>query len=73
MSTLNLDHNKLDLIYWISELEDVNLIKKLKQIKSSSDLPQWQKDELDKRMKNYEENSDILLDISELDNHIKLK
>lgn len=46
MDTLKLEQDKLNLISWIAELEDIKLIQKLKefQAKNSSDIPQWQKD-----------------------------
>lgn len=50
MSALNLEHDKLDLISWIVELQDTKLIQKLKefQAENNDNIPQWQKDEVDR-------------------------
>lgn len=52
MSTLNLEHEKLSLIAWITELQDTKLIKKLKDFQTkNNDIPQWQKDIVLERIK----------------------
>lgn len=50
MSALNLEHDKLNLISWIVELQDTKLIQKLQDLKAESNdnIPQWQKDEVDR-------------------------
>ena len=51
MGALNIEYEKLSLIAWITELQDTKLIQKLQDLKAkNNDIPQWQKDELDKRM-----------------------
>lgn len=74
MSAFNLEQEKLSLITWIAELQDSKLIQKLKDLQiKNNDIPQWQKDELDKRMEDYKKNPNILLDIEELDKNIQLQ
>lgn len=74
MAALNIEHEKLSLIAWITELQDTKLIQKLQDLKAkNNDIPQWQKDELDKRMEDYKKNPNILLDIKELDKNIQLQ
>jgi len=63
MSTQQLEHEKLSLITWIAELQDSKLIQKLKEFQTkNNDIPQWQKDELDKRMEAIENGTMELLD-----------
>ncbi len=51
MDIQNLQNEKLELITWISQLQDFSVIEKLKSIQSKSqEIPQWQKDEIDRRL-----------------------
>lgn len=57
MDVQDLQNDKLDLIHWISELQDYTVVEKIKEIMSSSlisdkdDIPQWHKDIVLKRIK----------------------
>jgi len=45
MNTQDILNDKLSIITWVSQLQDVSLIKKLKEIQTGhTDVPQWQKD-----------------------------
>lgn len=66
MDTLKLEQDKLNLISWIAELKDINLINKLKEFQIKNDIPQWQKDELDKRTEAIENGTMELLDWNEV-------
>lgn len=55
MTTSDLQAEKLDLISWITQLQDSSLIEKLKKLrhKNSPDtisIPEWQQDEVKKRL-----------------------
>jgi len=51
MNTQDILSDKLSLITWVSQLQDVSLINKLKEIQSdNTDIPQWQQDTIDKRL-----------------------
>jgi hypothetical protein len=53
MDTLQLQEEKLTLIHWISQIQDVSLITKLRYIQKSNseEIPQWQQDFVLERMK----------------------
>ena len=50
---------KIDLIHWLTELQDKSVIKKLQGLKEQQEkafeLSAEQKEELDRRLKDYEE------------------
>jgi hypothetical protein len=48
MKTQKIELEKLNLITWIAELQDVKLIQKLKELRKANDIPQWQMDEVDR-------------------------
>jgi hypothetical protein len=74
MSAQQISENKLQLIHWITELEDAKLIEELMEFQvKNNDIPQWQKEELDRRTNDYEKNPDSFLEFKELAKHIKLK
>jgi hypothetical protein len=55
MKTHDLQTEKLDLISWITQLQDISLIEKLKKLRAknaSTDIiiPQWQQEEVNKRL-----------------------
>ena len=51
MSTQEIQAEKLSLISWISQLQDISTISKLKSIQEENiDIPQWQKDIVLKRI-----------------------
>ena len=52
MNVQQLQADKLSLINWISQLQDVSLISKLKNIQEDNfEIPQWQQDEVTERIK----------------------
>ena len=53
MDALQLQEEKLTLIHWISQIQDVSLITKLRYIQKSNseEIPQWQQDLVLERMK----------------------
>lgn len=52
MGALNIEHEKLSLIAWITEWQDTKLIQKLKEFQiKNEDIPQWQKDIVLERIK----------------------
>ena len=53
MNTQEIQAQKLNLINWISQLKDVSLIDKLKNIQEEYfEIPQWQKDIVLDRIEN---------------------
>ena len=49
MSNQQIQDNKLQLIHWITELEDAKLIEALMEFQvKNNDIPQWQRDEVDR-------------------------
>ncbi len=51
MNTQNINSEKIDLINWIANLQDNSMIERLKKLHSSSNtIPQWQKDEVLRRI-----------------------
>ena len=63
VTTSNIQTDKLDLIAQITQIEDIELINKLKNVLSDNYIvPEWQKKELDKRRAAYLKNPEILLD-----------
>jgi len=53
MDALQLQEEKLTLIHWISQIQDVSLITKLRYIQKSNseEIPQWQQDLVLERVK----------------------
>ncbi|MBL4652165.1 MAG: hypothetical protein JKY53_04765 [Flavobacteriales bacterium] len=73
MTTQDLKAEKLDLIAWIAQVQDVSLIEKLKQFrgKNSSEslvIPEWQKEIVRERVEKSKNNPDILLEWEEVKN-----
>ena len=65
MDIQDIQAHKLDLINWISQLQDVSLIEKLKHFQEDEfELYKWQKDILDKRLKDYKNNPEQVLDFN---------
>lgn len=55
MSSQEIQRNKLQLIQWITEIEDSKLLDKLIEFQSKNiDIPQWQKDIVLDRIKSAE-------------------
>lgn len=56
MSTQEMQNSKLQLIQWIAEIEDNALIDELLEIQiKNKDIPQWQKEEVDRISKAIDE------------------
>ncbi|MCK4663522.1 MAG: hypothetical protein KAT68_11695 [Bacteroidales bacterium] len=52
MNIQEIQADKLSLINWISQLQDISLINKLKNIQEDNfEIPQWQQDIVLERMK----------------------
>lgn len=51
MDAQNINSEKINLINWITNLQDSSMIERLKELYLSTDtIPQWQKDEVLKRV-----------------------
>ncbi len=63
MNTQNIQADKLSLITWITQLQDVSLIRKLKNIQTDNvEIPQWQIEEVNKRLKDLDKNPGNAID-----------
>lgn len=67
MKSQNLESKKLDIISMVTTLTDTNLIDKLLNLlvpvkSTSEDIPQWQKNELDQRLKEHQEGTAVYED-----------
>jgi hypothetical protein len=52
MKTIDIKSEKLSLIAWISQLQDAEIIKKLKSIQSDNiEIPEWQKEIVRERIR----------------------
>ena len=73
MSTNDIHLEKLDLISWISQLQDISLIEKLKKLRTKNEnieIPEWQKDVVRERIKNTKQEDYLSWD--SLENQIKV-
>lgn len=67
---------KIDLIHWLTELEDISVLEKLQSFKNQREgsLSKAHKDLLDGRITSYQENPDSLIDwddmVKELDDRL---
>lgn len=57
MNTQDIQAEKLDLINWITQLQDISIIEKLKQLRSKNKttdytVPEWQKNIVRERIEN---------------------
>ena len=57
MNSQDIQAEKLDLITWITQLQDISLIEKLKKLRAKNDtadftVPEWQKNIVRDRIKN---------------------
>lgn len=56
MNIQQIQNDKLNLISWITQLQDVSLIEKLRKIQAKTDtsdtIPEWQKNIVRERIKN---------------------
>ncbi|MBI9037480.1 MAG: addiction module protein [Bacteroidales bacterium] len=63
MNIQDIQTDKLSLITWITQLQDISLIRKLKNLQADNiDIPQWQKEEVNKRLKELEKNPGSAID-----------
>ncbi|WP_194972869.1 addiction module protein [Aquiflexum lacus] len=67
---------KIDLIHWLTELEDISVLEKLQTFKNQEEesLSKAHRDLLDERISSYQENPDSLIDwddmVKELDERL---
>ncbi len=67
MNIPELQADKLDLIAWITKTEDPDLIEKLKRIqKENIKIPQWQIEEVNKRLTNLDYDPEKAIDFDEM-------
>jgi len=67
METQNIQADKLNLITWITQLQDISLIEKLNKMRTTTDevdfeVPEWHKEIVRKRMADYKNNPDQAVD-----------
>ena len=66
MSTQEIQTEKLSLISWISQLQDISTISRLKSIQYKNvDIPQWQKNIIDHRLGLIDSGEEIFYDFEE--------
>lgn len=75
MKAQDIPSEKLSLINWITQLQDISLIEELKKIRTENDttdfiVPEWQKKVVRDRIKNSK--SDDYLTWEEVEKQIKL-
>ncbi|MCF6353444.1 MAG: addiction module protein [Cyclobacteriaceae bacterium] len=61
MNTQDIQTDKLNLITWITQLQDISLIEKLNKIRATTDevdfiVPEWHKEIVRQRMADYKNN-----------------
>lgn len=62
MRTIDVQTEKLSLISWILQLQDISMLEKLKYFREETiEIPQWQKDIVLERIRKSEENPERLL------------
>lgn len=67
MNTQDIQADKLSLITWITQLQDVLLIRKLKNIQTENiEIPQWQIEEVNKRLKDLDKNPGNAIDFDKM-------
>lgn len=74
MNIQDIQADKLSLITWITQLQDISLIEKLKKIQATTDevdiiIPEWQKTIVRERIKNTK--SEDYLSWEEVESQIK--
>ena len=66
MTVQELQNEKLELINWIVNLDDLTTIERIKSIQHESvDIPQWQKDLINSRLQKIENGEDKFYDFDE--------
>ncbi len=69
----NIQSDKLDLINWITSIENPEIIEQLKFVKHDNfEIPEWQKNIVRERIKKNKHNPDNYITLEELDKRIKL-
>lgn len=65
---MDIQTTKLDLILWLSQLQDASVLQKLQSVKEEHGftLSEAQKNLLDERLESYKNNPDDLLDWDDL-------
>lgn len=75
MDNSNIQADKIDLINWITRLQDASVLSELKQIQAQQDssslvVPEWHQEKVMNRIKNA--SSDDYISLSDLDGLINL-
>ena len=74
MNTQDIQADKLSLITWITQLQDVLLIRKLKNIQTENiAIPQWQIEEVNKRLKDLDKNPGNAIDFDKMIDRLEEK
>ena len=67
MNIQDIQTDKLSLITWITQLQDISLIRKLKNIQTDNiEIPQWQIEEVNKRLKDLDKNPGSAIDFDKM-------
>lgn len=63
---------KIDLIHWLTELEDISVLEKLHTFKNQREgsLSKAHKDLLDERISSYQENPESLIDWDDIEKEL---
>ena len=78
MKTYDLKAEKLDLITWIAQLQDVSLIETLKMLKRKGnkvgfEIPNWQQEEVLDRLSELKRNPETAIDFDKVLNELEKK
>ena len=67
MNTLEIKEEKLNLIAWIADIQDVSIIEKLKCVQNKYiSVPDWQREEANKRLSEIDNNPDSAIDFDKM-------
>ncbi|NOX48834.1 MAG: hypothetical protein GXO89_17875 [Chlorobi bacterium] len=67
MDTLEIKEEKLNLIAWIANIQDVSIIEKLKSVQDKYiSIPNWQRKETNKRLSEIDKNPDSAIDFDKM-------
>jgi len=74
MNTQDIQTDKLSLITWITQLQDISLIRKLKNIQTDNiEIPKWQIEEVNKRLKHLNKNPESAIDFDKMLDSLEVK
>jgi hypothetical protein len=67
MNTLEIKEEKLNLIAWIADIQDISIIEKLKNFQSKFiSIPDWQSKEVNKRLLKIDKNPENAIDFDKM-------